>query len=450
MPEPASVVMLCAGERPANDPAASLPAEQFSVRKVDTAEELYRTMKATWFDFVIVENELEGFFRGIDILERIHADLIRPATVLLAQPSDELKTRARNIGVDCLLPPDADLATLQRALVSLATSHETTELSIHPMARQLVAKSCDVDPLPQLILKLVPYLLKPEEMSLRELADTLAVDARLTADLLRVVNSPSMGVVHKITKVLDAVALLGVRRTIALILTSRLFNAKQSLTQRMMGDCRGWYYKRCVLTASAAYAFARHLENVSPDTAYVLGLFQEVGIAIQANALGEKYLQLLLRVRKTGPLRLELAEKNQHGFTHADVGAALLERWGLPVALLVPVLEHHSSEALHHRNSKARFLRTMQLSEALANLADGHFPHRLPVLLRLLHVYGKENASACREAFAEAVRKAAESCELFQVPVPDQDSYKKLMDVVTVSLRSPGPSAPSGPPPTSS
>ena len=72
-----------------------------------------------------------------------------------------------------------------------------------------------------------------------------------------------------------------------------------------------------VETASSSYEnicmrFARRMENISPDTGYVLGLLQDIGILVLAHAYGARYMQMLARVREIGQLRLEVAE--QHDF----------------------------------------------------------------------------------------------------------------------------------------
>src|SRR5690606_17050004 len=145
-------------------------------------------------------------------------------------------------------------------------------------------------------------------------------------NLLRLINSAAMGMQRKFTRTFDAVNLLGVRRTISLILTSVTFKFQSNFAATLSPEDRKWYNKRTVLVASGAYAFAKHVGRVSPDTAYLLGLFQEMGILMMADAYQDRYTQALHRFRQFGQVQLEAVEQAAFGVTHADVGGAMLQK----------------------------------------------------------------------------------------------------------------------------
>ena len=57
---------------------------------------------------------------------------------------------------------------------------------------------------------------------------------------------------------------------------------------------------------------------------------------------GPRYGELLQQHGDSGA-GLNDAEKALFGFTHADVGARLLDRWGMPEEVFLPVLWHHEA-----------------------------------------------------------------------------------------------------------
>ena len=411
---------------------AALPERQFEIVPLQGVESLHEALHARWFDVLVIEDQLQSFFSGMDIVERIQRELLHPKTVLLAEPTDKNKRAARELGVSRLLSDMATAEEVAEVVRELAEESRASRVKIRPEARAIVEQVKEIAPLPQLLVKLTPYLMMAEEeLSLTDLASDVAVDPKLTADLLAYVNSAAFGVAQTVSSVRDAVALLGVRRTISSVLAARTIHANKQLTQSALGKHTIWYHKRCILIASASFAFAKHFTDVAEETAYVLGLLQEVGISGFACALGTRYEQVIARFRQTGPLRLEVLESTQYRANHAEVSAAMLERWGLQEALVAPVRDHHTSQEHARRGrTEQKFLDVMQAAEAFANLMDGHLAQRFPLFLRLFADLASDDVAAMRQALHEAVEKAAESGEIFRIPVPERTEMDQLIKAV--------------------
>lgn len=409
--------------------ARTIASDFFEPIAVETTDALYKVVNYQRVDYVIIEKELDSFLDGLEVLERTYRDLLRPKSILLAKMSEDQSKKAQSLGVTLILPPDARAEMLRVALEELKNRTGTDQVFIHPLARQIVQDAAEIQPLPQLVVKLSGYLNNPERVDLQSLANDIAVDPKIMGSLLRLINSAAMGMSRKFTKIFDAVNLLGVRKTISLILASTTINTHNSFSGAMPQEDRMWYAKRTILIASTAYCFAKHLGRVSPDTAYILGLFQELGILAMANAFGEKYIQALARVRHAGLLQLEAVEQATFGVTHADVGGAMLQKWELPPSLISPVVAHHSPALFEEKSeTEQRYLLAMRIGEASANLADGFAQQRFPILKKLMDEYGRENSEKCKLALRDSVAKAAESSQLFQVRIPPQEELQQLVE----------------------
>lgn len=414
----------------ASEIAKVVASDLFEPMAVDSTDALYKIVNYQRVDYIIIEKDLDAFVNGLEVLDRTYRDLLRPKSILLAKMTEEEAKKAQSLGVNLILPPDSRAEMLRVALEELKNrAGGTDQVFIHPLARQIVQNAAEIQPLPQLVVKLSGYLSHPEKVNLQSLANDIAVDPKIMGSLLRLINSAAMGMSRKFTKVFDAVNLLGVRKTISLILASTTINMQNSFSGAMSGDDRMWYSKRTILVASTAYSFAQHLGRVSPDTAYILGLFQELGILAMANAFGEKYTQALHRVRNAGMLQLEAVEQATFGVTHADVGGAMLQKWELPPSLISPVIAHHSPALFEEKSeTEQRYLLTMRIGEASANLADGFAQQRYPALKKLMDLYGRENAEKCKIALRDSVAKAAESSQLFQVRIPPPEELHQLVE----------------------
>ncbi len=179
-----------------------------------------------------------------------------------------------------------------------------------------------------------------ERTTTAELARLIGTDAGLVAHLLRIVNSPYYGLPRRLATVDDAIAVLGfdhVRRMISAAVMGRplMTYLHDSRTVRA-------FWRHELLCA----ALARHLAargGLDAEVAYMAGLMHEIGrlaMVIKHPHLGD----VLLSVEGTRD-RLGVEREMAHfGFDHAEVGGALLARWGLPPAI-VRAAYHHEQAA---------------------------------------------------------------------------------------------------------
>lgn len=427
-------ILLSESER-AEELRQVLASPAIEVVVAQTLDRLHRLLKEQAVDLLVLDQELPGFMSGLEALERFRADRLSPATILLCSRMEEAREKAQSLGIERTLRWDEELAIIGQQVQQLI-ARRAQALEIPALAWELVEKSSSIAPLPQVIAKAARFLGSAEEVSVEELCDLISVDPRVTAEVIRMVNSPAVGVRRRVTNIADAVGLLGARRTVALTLSSRLIGTKESpANSRMPPGEQLWYQKRCVLISSTASAFAQHLgdrQPIDPDTAQVLGLLQDMGISLLASASPRSYAKALNRFRTKGNVRLEAIERESFdGISHAEVGAAMLERWGLPRTLVMPVRDHHRPETFENKTPTERqYLLAMQVGEAVANLTDGHTAQRYPVLRRLLDEYGPSRESAIKQALQESVMKTADSCELFHTPMPDARELESLLDEI--------------------
>ena len=412
----------------ANRLVGALSPDAYEPAVAETVDDLYQSLSRRRTDVLVIENELVSFFSGLDVLRRVNENLIHPKSVLIAKPSASLTSQARQIGIDRVLDSPPSPAVLKQVVEELSKTKGSKELEIPAPARRLVEQACDLQPVDELTQRLAGYLLSGGDVSRSELARDIAADPRATADVLVLANSSTYQGESPVTSVLDAVVRLGLRCTMALLVSSRLGNAQRELCHQWPVADRSWCFGRGVLMAATAHGFAEHVEKISPDAAYVVGLFQDVGILGLGQALPGRYQQIVRTVRQKGLLRLEVIEQEQLGFTHADVGAAMLEMWGLPSAFIEPVLKHHRiSKRGRATDSAASVFRITQIAEALANLLDGHIAHRMPILRRLLQDYDTAQRKGSIIALEQAVDKTIETCELFRLEVADIGLLRELI-----------------------
>jgi HD-like signal output (HDOD) protein len=186
--------------------------------------------------------------------------------------------------------------------------------------------------------------------------------------------------------------------------------------------------------ASTASIFAEKMEDVSPDSAFILGLMQDIGMLVFANSYGDKYSALIQRVHEIGQLRMHQLEEKELKLSHPAVSAALLQKWKFPQSLIGPILDHHDYNSNSERSKlELGLMHSMRIGEALADMADLAHPIRRQALNQLLDKYDDELGAQSKICLAESVAKAAESCKLFSLPIPDAEEMAQLVESINAS-----------------
>jgi HD-like signal output (HDOD) protein len=196
---------------------------------------------------------------------------------------------------------------------------------------RIAAALRNLPPLPQVAAQ-VAALLKKEPTSFRLIAETLKTDAALTAEVLRLSNSPLIEVRYHVTSVMQALVLLGSRRITNLIMTLTL----SKLVRRAGGSeamLRLWRHN--LACALAAKQMTKSCEGTSD--AYYAGLFHDIGRLALFVEEPAPYDQALREGRDVDEMEL-----SHFGLDHREVGRWVIEKWKLPKAFVPVVLNHHN------------------------------------------------------------------------------------------------------------
>lgn len=178
-------------------------------------------------------------------------------------------------------------------------------------------------------------LLADDSVSLREIADTLSTDAALSAEVLRLANSPLFGPRYGVKSVLHALAVLGVRRLTGLVLT---LSMSRFLKRASVGDLMRRSWRHNLACALAAKEFA-HSFGRDANEAYNAGLFHDAG-RLAFLIVDPRFYQTIAGC-KVDLREMELAH---FGVDHCEAGAWVIEQWHLPEAFAEVARHHHAPQ----------------------------------------------------------------------------------------------------------
>jgi putative nucleotidyltransferase with HDIG domain len=174
------------------------------------------------------------------------------------------------------------------------------------------------------------------EVCLDTVAATIERDAGCTAKLLQLANSAFFGLARSVTRVRDAVTALGIARVRDVVLAGGMVPCPTPRLAAITQEIND--HSALVADAARKVAGPGH----APE-AFAAGTLHDIGRLALAAVLGDRYTPLTRRHR--GGEDLSTVEVEVLGAGHAEVGAYLLQLWGLPDPLVDAVARHHDEHA---------------------------------------------------------------------------------------------------------
>ena len=192
--------------------------------------------------------------------------------------------------------------------------------------------------LPVIYTKLI-NLLEQSDATVSMIAKVISDDQTIAAKVLRIVNSVFYGFPKKIASLQRAVVILGLKEVRNMVLatsTLRMFEQLQSGDQLNMKAL--WQHSIGCGISARVLAEAAYLKN--PGDVFTGGLLHDIGKLIHALYLPQEFANIIGGVRETGMPMFEM-EKDILGFTHAQTGKLLAEKWSFPEEVVNMITEHH-------------------------------------------------------------------------------------------------------------
>lgn len=382
-------------------------------------------------DLLIIDQEISGFLRGNQIVERLHADLINIPAFLRGDSITLDRIDIENCqGVEKTIDVETDETEILNMSYGYLSRLSHHCLMIDSAARRLITEFSDVPPIPHVLTRLAEHAARSSlEISIPQLVSEIETDSRLTSELIKVGNSSQVASSSKQKDLKGIVTLLGPRQAIAICLSLGLRTVRSKLMMPWADDFRQWYLKRTSLIAATAESIARYYDTVPPETAYLLGILQDIGILVLAEHYGEVYFERVIkRVRKIPTLQFTASEIMVTNTDHGMVSAAVLQSWSFPFSIVQPVYAHHQDDAdLNLPIMTQGLVRCMRVAEAFAEMCDQPVPQRILKVNQLLSDYYQKGRMEAQDVFLTAIEKTNQMTEILRTPPLSADELEAIV-----------------------
>ncbi|MFO7602333.1 MAG: HDOD domain-containing protein [Gammaproteobacteria bacterium] len=198
----------------------------------------------------------------------------------------------------------------------------------------------DLPQLPQATLDVLKAC-SAEDARHEEIAQKVSIDPRLTAEVLRIVNTPLFGLGREIQSIQHAVTLLGNKalRNIVLCLSIHQVLDAEALAELDLQT----FWEDSLRRAVAARLLAAHT-GLSADDAFTAGLLQDFGMLVLLH-LHPAQQSHWPALRTMTPTARHQEEQRLFGHCHEPLAAQLMHGWGLPDSFTTALAQHHDHDA---------------------------------------------------------------------------------------------------------
>ncbi|WP_031386003.1 HDOD domain-containing protein [Desulfonatronum thiodismutans] len=252
-------------------------------------------------------------------------------------------------------------------------------------------------------------LLRDPQMDMGALANVLQHDPGITANILRLANTPYFGSMSRVNNLRDAVVRLGAKRVSQLLLTV-------AVTPRISGELEGYDQAPCtLLEQSLAIAVASELAAAelgidAPSHTFTAGLLANIGKIVLSQFLENEYEQVNALVECEN-VSFEEAERRILGASHAEIGAELLASWNLPEEIVRVVRHFRAPESCPERDVALDLVHVGSAAAAMTGIGQGLDGMQYPVSEAVVERLGLTEAQV-REVLVKLLEHVAKLKEV--------------------------------------
>ncbi|MEW7973554.1 MAG: HDOD domain-containing protein [Candidatus Thiodiazotropha endolucinida] len=207
--------------------------------------------------------------------------------------------------------------------------------------QQLVIEIESLVSLPDVCVK-VNRLIDAPNYSVATLGDIISQDTDLSARLLRLVNSAFFNLKAPVETISRAITIIGTNELRNLVMATTAARIFTGIPGDLVDMTEYWRYS--ITAGVIAGELAKRCNVLHSERLFVMGVLHDIGRLAIYLKMPQESRDILL-ITGGDDILLPDAENDVLGFTHMDVGEALLRKWKLPESIVSVVAHHHRPAA---------------------------------------------------------------------------------------------------------
>lgn len=339
--------------------------DEWDMEFIESGEQALEFLSREYTDVVISDIRMPGM-DGLKLLAEIKQKYPHILRIVLSGESNaELLYKSTSVSHQFLSKP----CNAEMLKSVIAHAYALNNLFNNESLKKRMAQIDSLPSIPSLYAEIMEVLNSPSS-SLKKVGEIISKDIGMSAKILQLVNSAYFGLSREISNPSQAVTLLGMNTIKSLVLSIHIFSQVDIQKISAVSIDELWNHNMKTGVLAKAISRAETNDSILIDNAFLAGLLHDSGKLILMLNFSDEYRQVM-NLSAAETISMVESEQQVFGTTHAEAGAYLLGRWGLPS----PVVE---AIAYHHTPGSCQFDSTDGFSALTAVHVANALAHHLP------------------------------------------------------------------------
>lgn len=305
--------------------------DQWEQSFVQTGSQALALMANQPFDLIVTDVMMSDM-SAFDLLSQVKSRYPGVVRVILSSHTDENTLKNGLTIAHQYLSKPCSPEVLREAISQIFKIRDSLS---NPKIIKELGEASQLPSLPKIYQELQRAI--NQEATSKEIAEIFAQDMVLSAKLLQLVNSPYFGLNRRISSLVDAINLVGVKKLSNLVLSVHVKNAFPPTPDTARYIEYLWQDAAQVSELAYRIALLENLPDDRPDQSYLGGLLHNMGLLIFLSQGGNK-LKTLIDTAQNSERQIPDLEAEIFGFTRSEAATYVLSLWKIPPRIIEAVL----------------------------------------------------------------------------------------------------------------
>lgn len=213
-----------------------------------------------------------------------------------------------------------------------------------------ISKKIEELPTPDFVVQRIISIASNPESGTKELNIAVLESPTLSAKILKMSNSAYYAIPRKITKLTQAINILGFKTVRNLAMSIFTVNSYFKKEYEYFNTEKFW--KHLMGTGIAAELLSNYVNYPEKEEAFLSGMLHDLGKIAMAFVMPDVF-EMIVKLSKHKKVSFSKAEEMLQSFSHQQIGKVLFENWNMSDIIIDTATFHDNPNENRHENTKA-------------------------------------------------------------------------------------------------
>lgn len=238
-----------------------------------------------------------------------------------------------------------------------------------------------------------------------DIAKVLGRDPNLSAQLLRIANSPYYGFPSRVETISRAITVIGMQDLRDLVLSTSVINAFGADQNELINMEKYWRHSLFTGFIARELGSQTTTKVLCKERLFATGLLHDIGQLVMTAKIPE-IMRIILQRAKEDLEPYHDVEQLVFGLGHSEIGAELMKKWNLPESFQAVARYHHEPEKAGDYRLEVSIVHIANAMSHIANMHGLGFKEKLSISPEAWAITGLTKKQVVR-----ATKKAASEFE---------------------------------------